>query len=1008
MEQVLNQAQKKAVAHREGPARVLAGAGTGKTKVITERFISLTMEKVARPEEILVLTFSRAAAEEMRSRITARLKGNYSRLWIKTFHSFCLDILREAYPVGEGTGIQVLNDRYRQELIWEILSSQDWDFYHNNSLDKLAEDVFNLLSRLKDELVPLTAFEEFAKEQQKYRAGTRLLDLARACRLVQTEMEARSLIDFGDMINRVMLLFQEQEELQETYRSRFKYIMVDEFQDTNRAQFELLRSLSVHRNLYVVGDDDQAIYGFRGATDRFIIEFSKYFPGAVTYKLEKNYRSQKLILEAANHSISNNRREQKELYPGLELPEQKLYLGVAGNENIEAEYIARVIREKVAAGGYRWGDFAVLCRSVKQTARPIRLALERAGIPYRVDGLDEEIHPAVSDTLALLHLALGKEDPEAVVRLAFKDKILEYYRLRHYAAGSGLTLWQVMCSPPGELSEAVSPNLQKLWGKVEKLQEIISQALPEECVYQAALLAGCLHVPEEVTKADKQRLVALRNLLNMAREALQKGMGLEDFIISYTPEPAALEHPPNAVHIMTVHQAKGLEFPVVFVPGLVEGLFPTEAKRDPMAEDRLLRNWLASGREGTGTGPSYLEEERRLFYVAVTRAKQELHLTHALYYQEQPATRSVFLEEIAGRKDLIEECSCSTGEVLSGDETSAARRARLNLIKAINFRGYEHSREALRDVLRLQYLHGRLKPAVPLRVGQPARPFKEGIGLELSVSSLNTYQACPRCYFLEHVLNLGEAGGEALTFGRILHGVLAEMNLYRKAKGELPSLNLLLQWYREQWRDDAYRCRVQARQNYERGEYYLRRYYAYEEDQTREILAVEEWFSVPYVDLKGREHRLRGRYDLVSRDPQTGIIEIIDYKTGKRSGTVNKSNKKNLAKSSPRDPNRSLQLALYHYAYLQSKPETDVVTSFYFLRHEQDKFNAYTPEFNFNGEGVISTGHSEESLKLVHRDVTAVIDGLLENKFSERPDNTFDCQWCPCNFVCEVMDDVIR
>lgn len=1006
-EQDLNRAQQRAVAHRDGPARVLAGAGTGKTRVITERFIALTGEGAARPEQILVLTFSRAAAEEMRSRIIARLRGNYTRLWIKTFHSFCLEVLRETLPAGEGGGFQVIGDHNRRMLIAEVLAGREWGFYRNNALEKFTDDVFNLLSRLKDELVPLSEFERFAREQQEHRAGARLLDLARACRLVQSEMESSSLVDYADMITRTMNLFQKRADLLEGYRSRFKYIMVDEFQDTNRAQFELLQVLAVHGNLYVVGDDDQAIYRFRGATDRFILEFEKYYPDAITYKLEENYRSQKIILDVANQSIKNNRRVEKELTPGLSLPEQKVKLVVAATESAEAEYIARTIREKVVGGTYTWGDFAVLCRSVKNSACAIRLALERAGVPYLVVDLEGEVHPAVSGVMDLLRLALGEEDQNAVARLAFKGNILEYYRLKRCASERELDFWRTLCSPSGEVSQLARSALTKLWAKVEELRGIIDKAPLAECVYRAALLAGCLHVPEEVTPADMQRLGALKHLLEAARDAAQKDMDLAGFISTYMPGPVTVESA-DVVRIMTVHQAKGLEFPVVFVPGLVEGLFPTGSKLEPAGDDELIRRWLEGEGDEGENGPSYLEEERRLFYVAVTRARRELYLTHAFYYNDEPVTRSLFLDEIAGRTDLIEEYNCSGKEVLAGDETTAARRARASLINAVNYRGYDNCGEVLRDVLHLQYLQGRLKTAVPLRVGQPARPYRAGDSLDLSVSALNTYRDCPRKYFLEYVLGFSEAGGQALVFGQVLHEVLAKMNRYRRDCGELPPVDLLMKWYRENWREDVYECLTQARQNFERGEIYLRRYYKYELGKSREILAVEEWFSVPYTDLKKREHRLRGRYDLVARDPATGTIEIIDYKTGKRSNTVNKKNKKDISGSSPKDPNRSLQLALYHHAYTGGNADPNVITSLYFLRHQHDKFADYVEGFNTGGEGVISTGHTKESLALVHQDVTEIIDGLLENRFSDRPDNAYSCRLCSYTFVCEVMDDVIR
>ncbi len=607
----LNKEQKEAVLHTEGPLLLLAGAGSGKTRVLTHRIAYLIDELGVNPWNILAITFTNKAAGEMRERVDNIVGFGASQVWVSTFHSTCMKILRRYIDrIGYDNKFTIYDTDDQKTVMKGVCKRLNIDtkMYKEKSL-------LNAISSAKDSLVDVREFEikaigDFKKQVQ-----------ARAYREYQETLKKNNALDFDDIIVKTVELFKSCPEVLNSYQERFRYIMVDEYQDTNTAQFELIRLLAdKYRNLCVVGDDDQSIYKFRGANIRNILDYELHYPEARVIKLEQNYRSTQSILDAANAVIQNNvGRKEKALWTDNGAG-SRVHFRQLENAYEEAEYIADDITHKVRKDGAGFGDFAVLYRTNAQ-ARVLEERMVVEGIPYRVvGGINFYARQEIKDILAYLKTIDNGRDEVALRRIinvpkrSIGDATVE--KIADYASMRDITLYDAMCEAD-EIS-SLGRAASKIKGFVNMIQVFRSglssygiadliKAVVEHTEYEEYL-----NSMDDETAQD--RLANIDELITKAvtYEETHDDVSLSEFLeeIALVADIDSVENGDNRVLLMTLHSAKGLEFPVVYLAGMEDGLFPS------------YMTIVSDSREE-------IEEERRLAYVGITRAKQELTLTCA-------------------------------------------------------------------------------------------------------------------------------------------------------------------------------------------------------------------------------------------------------------------------------------------------------------------------------------------------------------------------------------------
>ncbi|HYF80853.1 MAG TPA: ATP-dependent helicase, partial [Symbiobacteriaceae bacterium] len=677
----LTDEQRAAVCHPAGlPARVLAGAGTGKTRVITERFRHLVESGVS-PERILALTFSRPAAAQMRSEVVSHLKAS-GTLWISTFHSFCLRVL----DLERGQPLRLVHEPEARAILAGLAGGAP---------SRRVEEAHAFIGQAKDQLLT----PEMVKAYAGARGDERLLWLADLYQRFQDELERQERAEFGDFIYRAERLLQGNPAVAARWQGRFDHILVDEFQDTNLAQFSVLQLLAMpHGNLMVVGDDDQAIYRFRGATDRFMREFPLHAPGAVSYPVVENFRCPQPVLDVANRLIERNAPERVEKQLRT-LTKQTGYPPVAHwearSDREEADAVAAEIERRVRQGA-KPSSFAILLRSVRRCGGEFARALRERSVPYRLVG-ESFPHPVVGQTLALLRLTRSVTVPDVLTVLAGRVP--------------PVVLFRAFCS--GELLASDAYRELRIW-----LDQVA--ALPVDgLVYEALRFLGHLRLSLKPTTADLERMAAIRLLQEQAAAA----GSLDELLAAGDGATVAAAGAADAVTIMTVHAAKGLQFDVVFVSALAEGLFPVAVDAAPafyLAE--AMRDWADTGtlHEPTGTErlAQHIREERRLAYVALTRAKQELILTRALTYGGEAVQPTRFLAEMGAPPATL-----VSGRM--GDVVGAARAFLVQAAAGERRAGWEQVAAAA-SVLKAD------PGAVPLRRQVDPAPFGPGESLRLS------------------------------------------------------------------------------------------------------------------------------------------------------------------------------------------------------------------------------------------------------------------------------------
>ena len=604
----LNNKQKEAVLETEGPCLVIAGAGSGKTKVLTHKIAYLIAEKNIAPWNILAITFTNKAASEMKERIE-NLVGDVAKdIWMGTFHSICVRILRKYIDrIGFDSSFLIFDTQDQRTLVKECLKALNID-------DKMFTDrsVLSEISNAKNEIL------EPIQYSVKYQADFRKAKIGEIYSLYQKRLKENNALDFDDIINYTIKILTENPDALEYYTEKFKYVLVDEYQDTNKAQFTLVTILaSKYGNITVVGDNDQGIYSFRGADISNILNFEKDFPGTKIIKLEQNYRCTGNILKAANYVIKNNETKyEKKLWTENEegkLPE--IYQG--DDEYDEARYIVEQINTLKREEYFKYSDFSILYRMNSQS-RAIEDILLREDIPYKViGGLKFYERKEIKDTIAYLRLIANQSDNISLKRIINEPKRgigkTSLDNIEEISQKAGISMYEVIKHADQYGLNRVFVNSREFVELIEDLRNKKEETQISELIKMVLNKSGYTKALElENTVEAESRLQNLDELLTVAMEFEEEFAenSLNEFLESITlsSDVDNLEESAESVTLMTLHSAKGLEFPVVFLVGMEEGIFP--------------------GYKSIGE-PKELEEERRLFYVGITRAKQYLYLTCA-------------------------------------------------------------------------------------------------------------------------------------------------------------------------------------------------------------------------------------------------------------------------------------------------------------------------------------------------------------------------------------------
>ena len=604
----LNNKQKEAVLETEGPCLVIAGAGSGKTKVLTHKIAYLIAEKNIAPWNILAITFTNKAASEMKERIE-NLVGDVAKdIWMGTFHSICVRILRKYIDrIGFDSSFLIFDTQDQRTLVKECLKALNID-------DKMFTDrsVLSEISNAKNEML------EPIQYSVKYQADFRKAKIGEIYSLYQKRLKENNALDFDDIINYTIKILTENPDALEYYTEKFKYVLVDEYQDTNKAQFTLVTILaSKYGNITVVGDNDQGIYSFRGADISNILNFEKDFPGTKIIKLEQNYRCTGNILKAANYVIKNNETKyEKKLWTENEegkLPE--IYQG--DDEYDEARYIVEQINTLKREEYFKYSDFSILYRMNSQS-RAIEDILLREDIPYKViGGLKFYERKEIKDTIAYLRLIANQSDNISLKRIINEPKRgigkTSLDNIEEISQKAGISMYEVIKHADQYGLNRVFVNSREFVELIEDLRNKKEETQISELIKMVLNKSGYTKALElENTVEAESRLQNLDELLTVAMEFEEEFAenSLNEFLESITlsSDVDNLEESAESVTLMTLHSAKGLEFPVVFLVGMEEGIFP--------------------GYKSIGE-PKELEEERRLFYVGITRAKQYLYLTCA-------------------------------------------------------------------------------------------------------------------------------------------------------------------------------------------------------------------------------------------------------------------------------------------------------------------------------------------------------------------------------------------
>ncbi|WP_055071539.1 DNA helicase PcrA [Clostridium massiliamazoniense] len=656
LKKLLNKEQYEAATTIDGQVLILAGAGSGKTRVLTHRIAYMLEEKDINPYNILAITFTNKAAAEMRERVKALVGEQADRMWISTFHSSCVRILRrEIEKLGYKKDFTIYDSSDQKTLVKHVMKELEI-----NEKDISENEILGSIGKAKDNLQSPSAY------MRECEGNYRKEKVARAYELYQKKLKNNNALDFDDLIFKTVELFKNHDDVLDFYQGKFKYIMIDEYQDTNKAQYEFAKLLAgKYKNICVVGDDDQCIYAWRGADIRNILDFEKDYPNAKVVKLEQNYRSKGNILEAANKVIKNNAERKSKVLRTEQEAGNKVSIYRAYSDKMEAAFVASEIKKLREDSKWDYKDFAILYRTNAQS-RTFEESFRRASIPYRIfGGLKFYDRKEIKDILAYLRVILNPQDDISLRRIinvpkrSIGDATVE--KLQDFANSQEMSLYDALLEAeyvPGLTARSKNP-LMKFAEIMEDIMNEAEQMKVSELIEYVLDKTGYMQaLKDSKLIEDESRIENLEELVSDAvdfeknREleiksgevTFEDGSALSSYLekVALVQDTDNIDSENNYVMMMTVHSSKGLEFPVVYMVGMENGIFPSAICFDK--DDQM-------------------EEARRLCYVGITRAEEKLYMTSA-------ETRMVFGKTLAyPQSDFIQEIPAELKEYVGGGRT---------------------------------------------------------------------------------------------------------------------------------------------------------------------------------------------------------------------------------------------------------------------------------------------------------------------------------------------------
>ncbi len=956
----LNPEQREAVCHGDGPLMIIAGAGTGKTSVITHRITYLITSKIAFPREILALTFTEKAAAEMAERVEEMLPYGFADMWISTFHSLGDRLLRDyALELGLSPDFRVLTRPEQNIFFREHLFEFPLDYYRplSNPL-RFIDSILSLFSRAKDEDVTTAEYLAYARELQRLaqqnpaqaeltEMAIQQMELAAAYQKFQELMKFNNNIDFGDQIVLTLELFRKHPLILKKVQARYRYILVDEFQDTNYAQFQLVQMLAGNAgNITVVCDDDQSIYKFRGAAISNILRFRDIYPSAKQVVLIRNYRSTQQVLDASYNLICHNNPDRLEVRDNI----NKRLIGLISDGpsvqhlhyhslSAESDAVAQMIEDKVNAG-YKFKDFAILVRA-NNDADPFLRSLNMRNIPFQFSGSRGlYVQPEVRLLISFLRALTDLKDSVSLYHLAsseiYKVPMFDLTSCLNMSHRANRSLHDIMSHlnefpELSDLTEESRQIIQKLIGDLQSYLELSRNQPAGVVLYQFIMNSGYLkNLTNAGTPESEVEILNIAKFFNVVRHYSE--IGVNDNVHTFTkhldllidagddPATAESELDIDVVNVLTVHKSKGLEFPVVFMVSLVQNKFPSTNRKEGIPlPDELIKDEVPKE-------DFHIQEERRLFYVGMTRARQELYLTSARDYGGSRMRKvSQFILEALDKPKADEDFT----------RTSAI--------------------ESLYQFAPV--------PGVEL---EPAEPIPDDEMISLSYQQIETYDSCPLQYKYRHILRVPILPHHSAIYGNAIHTAVQEYNR-RKALDHSISLEEVIQIFKNQWLNRGFLSREHEEQRLQAGIEVLTRFYQEEEQNSSKPAIVEQQFSFTIENF----NRITGRWDRI--DVNQEEVKIIDFK----STDVREQEK------ADKKAKESLQLGIYALAY----QEAFQITPNYL-------------ELHFLDTGLV--GQTEVNSKILAKTAEKIIaaaNGIRKRDYAPRP-NYLNCRYCAYANIC--------
>ena len=970
----LNLEQKEAVIHQDGPLLIVAGAGTGKTRVITDRIAYLIGQEKAKPEEILALTFTEKAALEMEERVDREMDFGYSDIWVSTFHSFAERVLKEN---GLDIGLpdfKLLDQTGAWLLMRQNLENLNLKYYKPlGNPNKFIRALLDHFSKCKDQMIYPKEYLEYADSLKtnltdlpEESEEARIQEVAQAYHAYQQLLLENNFLDFGDLINYCLQLFQKRPIILQKYREKFKYILLDEFQDTNKAQYELIKLIaSPKNNLTVTADDDQAIYKWRGASVSNIKQFKLDFPKAKEICLVKNYRSGQEILDLSYKFIQANNPNRLEFISKIDKKLQAqtkqqsfvkyLHFKSLNEEAKETANTIVSILEKTP--DTKLSDFAILVRA-NDSAVPFASALDKAGLQYQFlasRGLFQK--PVILDIISYLKLLDNYHESLSLYRVLS----LPFFNINNQDV-------MLITQESHEHSQSVYETLSKL---------SVVKGITYETLNKITFLLSLInrHTEMAKTKPISEIFVAFLNDSGFLKYLVEKDKLLEidfltqfykkiqgfkdsvidpslkNFLAQLTLEIESgeqgkmefdIDQGPDTIKIMTIHSAKGLEFKYVFVVSMVDKRFPSIERKDAIEIPEPLV------KEQAGEGDIHLQEERRLFYVAMTRAKQGLFLTSASNYGGKTSKKpSLFLVELGFVTPKPERTKAGQEQTL---DEPAKEPPKLNIEKW---------------------------------------PIPD----HFSYTQLVAFNKCPYQYKLAHILKIPIKGRASFSFGKTLHKTLDDFlrayfqnadktqeslfGFSGNVRGQTSystsySFDDLIEIYEKNWIGEWYESKAQKQEYKKLGKEVLKKFYDDFVKNPPKVLKINNELALETsFHLKAGEYTLIGKIDRID-EVRDGVC-IIDYKTGKKKDKLEKDDK--------------TQLLLYQIAAEEYLKLTPVGLAYYYLE---------------TGDKITFLGSEAEKQKL-KEEIIQTIEKIYSSNF--KATSGFHCQFCDFKDICQFTNN---